>query len=312
MFRSIAGLFLWSVAVIGCAAAPKRLVIEGASVSVGPGAIVSGETGETVSFDELMADLKSARIIYVGEQHTHPAHHDIQLRILKALHAEFPDLTVGMEMFDVSYQEILNQWSAGALDEDTFLKKVHWYANWKYDASLYRDILAYVKDRHIGLAALNIPFCIPPKIAVGGIDTLSADEKKYLPSRIDTSDPEHRSYVQEIHRMHHVRGREDFENFYAAQCAWEDGMAEAVARNARGSKMLVFVGNGHIYRKFGVPDRAFARTGSPFRTVYPIGVGNRVNLSDADYIWVTDDPDRPNPLRSHGPDPHLRSRPALR
>ena len=33
--------------------------------------------------------------------------------------------------------------------------------------------------------------------------------------------------------------------------------------------MVVLVGNGHIKEKFGVPDRAFALTQAPFRTIMP-------------------------------------------
>jgi uncharacterized iron-regulated protein len=84
-----------------------------------------------------------------------------------------------------------------------------------------------------------------------------------------------------------VKGRQDFENFYMAQCVWEDAMAETIAENLKQSKMVVLVGNGHIYRKFGIPQRAFNRTGRSFRTLHPVIVGGNAQLIDADYLWVT-------------------------
>ena len=81
-----------------------------------------------------------------------------------------------MEMFDHTYQDVLDMWSAGELDQKDFLKKSHWYANWRFDFSLYREILEFIKENHIRLVALNIPSHIPPKIREGGIDNLREDE----------------------------------------------------------------------------------------------------------------------------------------
>ncbi|HSO60041.1 MAG TPA: ChaN family lipoprotein, partial [Desulfobacterales bacterium] len=67
-----------------------------------PGTILSGRTGAPVSFDELMADVRTARVVYVGEMHTSARHHEIQLKVIRALHDEGIRLAVGMEMFDRS------------------------------------------------------------------------------------------------------------------------------------------------------------------------------------------------------------------
>ncbi len=235
-----------------------------------------------------MDDLAKVDVVYVGEQHTSAPHHDIQLRIIKALFHEDPRLVVGMEMFDRTYQPVLDQWSAGELDEQTFIEKVHWYANWRYDFALYRDILLYIRDNHIRLVALNLPFHIPKKIAVGGIENLAEADRKNMADTIDTSDTAHRSYVEAIFQHHKPRGRNNFEYFYMAQCAWEDTMAESIALNIGSSKMVVLAGNGHIVKKFGIPNRAFSRTQKPFKTIYPETAGGKIQMDAADYIWVTE------------------------
>jgi uncharacterized iron-regulated protein len=241
-----------------------------------------------MGFDRLVDDLRQVQVVYVGERHVDPAHHQIQLKIIQAL-AEMPEpLAIGMEMFDQTYQSVLDRWSAGDLDQDLFLKQVHWYANWRYDFSLYQPILDYVREHRLQLIGLNIPFHIPPKISIGGLDSLSSEDKGHLPQSIDTSDPAHRSYVEAIFRQHHhIKGRQDFEYFYAAQCVWEDAMAEAIERHLNQGQMVVLAGNGHIIHKFGIPKRAFARNRKAFRTVYLADAGSQVELSFADYIWVT-------------------------
>lgn len=246
--------------------------------------IVSAKTGQSISFETMISELSMANVIYVGEQHANPAHHTAQLKIIQALMKDNPDLVVGMEMFSVPYQPVLDEWTAGYSDESAFLRKTQWYANWKFDYALYRDILNFIKEHHIHLTALNIPFHIPPKIAVGGLDNLPADDKKYLPKTIDLQNQAHRAYVENIFKRHPLsQGRESFEDFYAAQCVWEDAMAESLVEY---KKMIVLAGNGHIFRKFGIPDRAFQRNGLPFKTVILISNEKELDLSAGDYLWL--------------------------
>jgi len=273
----------------GCAVAPQKLNLEGKPDAYEAGAIVSSTGAAAVSFEQLMEDLETSRVVYVGETHTNPEHHNVQLKIIQALFENTPNLAVGMEMFDHSYQDVLDLWSAGKLDEQEFLRKVHWYANWRFDFSLYKGILEFIKANHIRLVGLNIPNHIPPKIREGGIASLRDDETKHLPQDLDLSIKAHREYVQKVfeNHRHHFRGEVEFENFYAAQSVWEDAMAQAIAENLNADVMVVLAGNGHIQFKYGIPQRAFKRTGASFRTVYPASAGRSVTPDIADYIWVT-------------------------
>ncbi|MDF1591536.1 MAG: ChaN family lipoprotein [Desulfobacterales bacterium] len=265
----------------------KKLVIQDSLKEFETGTIVSAETATPITFEVLIDELKDVRVIYVGENHIDPAHHQIQLDIIRALAQERPDVSVGMEMFDRSYQPILDQWSGGLLQQDEFVKKTHWYGNWRYPYELYADILDFVKAKNLRLVALNLPFHIPPKIRMGGIDSLMEGDSAYLPKEIDTTHPAHRAYLEEVFKQHHGRVGDNFESFYQAQCAWEDVMAESVALHLKGEVIVVLAGNGHIIRKFGIPNRAFKRSGTPFRTIYLAPAGSTVTRDVADYIWVT-------------------------
>jgi uncharacterized iron-regulated protein len=280
-------LFGFVLALSACTMKPALLKIEGIDTPMAAGTIVDSSIGQPISFDEFIGQLAEARVVYVGERHTDRSHHQIQLRIIRALVERGMNIRVGMEMFDHTYQAVLDQWSAGGLEWEAFLKKCHWYANWKFDDTLYKDILVYIQERHLKLIGLNIPFCIPSKIAVGGLENLSEQDRAQLPVQIDTTVPEHRTYMEEIFKMHQMKGRDDFENFYAAQCAWEDGMAQAVADNLEQATMVVLAGNGHIVRKFGIPERAFKRSRAPFRTIYLAAPQMPVSLADGDFIWIT-------------------------
>jgi uncharacterized iron-regulated protein len=271
----------------GCAVRKEAVQVQGLSGSFEAGQIISTRAQKPVSFEEMMADLVTVQVVYVGESHKDPQHHAIQLKIVQALYDARQDLVLGMEMFDHTYQEVLDAWRAGRLDQEDFLKKTHWYANWRYDYDLYADILQFARDRGIRLVGLNIPFHIPPKIAAGGIDSLGRQDRSHLPASVDTSNGDHRAYVEKIFKMHRLRGGGDFETFYEAQCVWEDAMAEVVARESQLAPMAVLAGNGHIIRKYGIPDRAHSRNGASFRTVVPVAPGRAAALDQGDYLWLT-------------------------
>ncbi len=254
-----------------------------------PGTIIDTQRNKAVSFEDMMKDLETVRIVYVGESHTNMAHHEIQLQVLRALHDRLPDICVGMEMFARPYQDILERWSAAEISEDVFLRKTHWYANWRYDFSLYRPLLHYIRENHISLYALNIEFHIPSRIAAGGEDNLLPYQKQQLPDRMNLSDDDHRNYVRGVYEHHgeHVTGQYRFEDFYAAQVVWDEVMAESITRFIGDRVMLVFTGKGHITDYFGIPRRAWNRGGLSYRTILPQGESETIRFSAADYIWIT-------------------------
>jgi len=265
----------------------KPAAIEKPAATYHPGTILSAETGEPVTFEEMMDDLASAQVIYVGERHTNPRHHDIQLEIIQALHQRGLPLAVGMEMFDRTYNPVLEQWPQGELEESELIEQTHWYANWRYDYALYRPIMDFVRTEQVPLIGLNIPFHLPGKIATGGLNNLQPSDRDFLPEDIDLSDEAHRAYVQEVFSRHKMRGRDNFDYFYEAQATWDEAMAESIVGALNSETLVVIVGAGHIVNKFGIPNRAYRRSQVPFRTVYLAEAGQEFELSHGDFVWIT-------------------------
>jgi uncharacterized iron-regulated protein len=269
---------------------PSFVMIEEIPRPFMEGEIVQVKTGQVASFEEMIEDFRKVHIVYVGETHINRAHHDIQLKILQELFAKNRSVRVGMEMFERSYQPILDQWSSGSLTEETFLKKVNWEENWSFDFSLYRDILYFIRENHINFTALNIPPEIVKKVATHGLASLSEEERAQIAQDIDLSDAEHRTFARERFAEHDIEGLHGFDNFYKAQCVWDDSMAESVAKMVESDKkdipIVIFAGNGHIER-FGIPKRVQRRVNVSDMTVMPVAVGATVKQTAADYIWVT-------------------------
>ena len=284
---SLFNAFLFGFIFHGCATPPKKLMLRDIEKSYLQDTIIFSKDQEQIGFETLMHHLRHVRVIYVGERHSDQSHHDIQLKILKSFYEVYPDICVGMEMFDKSYQHVLDQWSKGQLDESELLKRSHWYANWRYPFALYRDLLLFIRENNIPLIGLNIPFHMPPKIAIGGVENLLEHDRQFLPEIINKSVEDHRKYIEKIYEIHKLRRRDNFETFYEVQCVWEDTMAEMVAIHSRKKPMIVLTGNSHIIYKFGIPNRAFQQNPLPFKTIYLAPAGESAELGYADYIWVT-------------------------
>ncbi len=291
--RLLVGLALAGLAWEGCAVTPEpplNLSIRDTNQQFAVDTIISTRDRTTVSFDEMLADLGQVRVVFVGEVHDHPVHHEIQARLVRALHDIHPGLAVGMEMFDHRYDPVLAQWAAGELEREDLIQKTHWYvrcAGWGFDFDLYAPIFEAIRDNHIRLVGLNVPGGISSKISKGGLENLLPEDRRLVAEEIDLSNTAHRAYVEETYNTNPHHMVVSFDYFYEAQCAWEDTMAQSIVRKMGDDPMLVVIGNGHIIRKYGVPDRVHTRNQAAFRTVYLASVGSVVDWDYADYIWVT-------------------------
>lgn len=290
--RIIACLTLFFL--VSCSTMPKQmsnqLTIKSTGESFHVDTIISAHNGQPVSFEAMMEDLVGVRVVYVGETHINSHHHLIQKRLIETLHQQHPDLTVGMEMFDHRYDPVLAQWSNGTFDREAFIQKAHWKVRgtgWRFPFELYAPIFETIQLKDIRLVGLNVPGWIPAKISASGLTSLLPDERQMLATEIDTSIEDHRTYVEAVFTSNPHHQIKSFDYFYEAQCAWEDTMAESIARKLGQGPMVVVVGNGHIQYKYGVPNRAYKRNQASFRTIYLASVGAEVDLDLADYIWVT-------------------------
>lgn len=269
-------------------------VLQASPVPLKAGDILHSQTGERVSFQELMADLREQRIIYVGETHVSQADHDIQKQIMAALFAENKDLTLAMEMFPRRYQGVLDRWSAGSIGEAQFIEEAEWQKIWGYPFSLYRGLLTFAGDGHIKILAINAPPEVVRKISHNGLASLDPDERAQIAGDFDFTKTEHRNMIQNEYDQHPQEHFKDFQSFYEAQLAWEETMAETLAQylEARpaGAQLLVIIGNGHIINKSGVPQRTYRQLPVDYKTIVtiPVDAGEEsIEPALADYVWIT-------------------------
>jgi aminopeptidase N len=240
------------------------------------------------TIDDIIPQVALSRIIYVGEIHDQFAHHMNQLKVIKKIHEAGYKVAVGMEMFQKPFQQVVDDYLAGRIDEPSFLKKTEYFSRWGYDYNLYKPIVDYLKQQGIPLVALNIDGDLTRKVAREGMYDLSDKQKKRLPSDMNFSNETYRKNLNQVFVGHHKqKDLKDFNYFLQAQMVWDEGMAESAYQflvSHPAHKMVILAGNGHVRHKYGIPDRLYRRNHEPFTVVVQ---DEDIEDGVADYVLLT-------------------------
>jgi uncharacterized iron-regulated protein len=298
MMRTLS-ILLVAAAATACASASKKADttetprFEPVSVAPGEVRILRGTDGSEIDFDLLAGEIGKRKVVYVGEQHNNDYQHAFQLRVVKRMYEQSPDLAIGMEMFQRPSQAALDAFVLGEIDEKEMLRRTEYFLRWGWDYLYYRPILLFARENGIPVIALNAPTEVRRKVGSSGLDSLTPGEREQIASEIDLTIEAHRTYLEKIWEMHPM-GNRSFENFYAAQCVWEDTMAESIARSLEGRpnrRVVVIVGGGHVRQRYGIPLRAERRGAAPYAillgTTPSEPIDKYVAEDFADYLFVT-------------------------
>jgi uncharacterized iron-regulated protein len=239
-----------------------------------------------ISFDAMIADISSARIIFIGEDHTNIDHHRNQSDVIKALHEKGIPLFIGLEMFRKKEQENLDKWISGRMKEKDFIAL--FYENWGYEWGLYKDIFLYARAKKIPLVGLNVPKAITRKVGQKGFQSLTKEELSELPPGI-TCELDQR-YMDFIKIIFAHKGENDkaFRNFCEAQVLWDQAMAWHLAQYLEKNPdrtVVVLAGTVHVW-KYGIPRQLQKYANVYYKVILPDIPGNSgiITEEDADYL----------------------------
>lgn len=204
-------------------AAPGAAALSGTTAVPGASAVPLGEDqlldtrtlvvdlANLTNLEALIPRLADRRVVFVGEAHDRYEDHLNQLAIIRGLHQRGADLAIGMEMFQQPFQEALDAYIAGEIDEDEMLRRTDYFERWRFDYRLYRPILRFAREQGIPVVALNLEREITTKVGDGGLEALSAEERARIPAVIDRDDPAYRARVKGVFDLHPRRGKEPSE-----------------------------------------------------------------------------------------------------
>jgi uncharacterized iron-regulated protein len=255
------------------------------------------DLGTLSDIEGLVARLGDRRVVLVGEIHDRYEHHLNQLAIIRGLHARDPNLVIGLEFFQQPYQESLDRYVAGEIDERELLRQTEYFQRWRFDYRLYRPILEFARQQGIPLLALNIPGEITNKVRRLGMEGLSDEERAWIPESLDRSNPAYEARIRKVYDQHPPMAEGSFETFLEAQLLWDEGMAERAARYLEEhpeKRMVILAGSGHLEYGDGIPDRLERR--APVETAIVIN-GLRPNIGPdlADYLLLPERVELPRP-----------------
>ncbi len=228
------------------------------------------------TLNSILPALTRNRVIIVGETHSAYSHHLNQLEIVREMHRRHPDMAIGMEYFQWPFQNIIDQYIAGEIDEPTLLRNSEYFDRWRFDYRMYRPIMEYARNNRIPVVALNVPAELTRKIAVKGLAGLSDEERSQLPAQIDRADEAYRKRLRTVYDAHPRHEHSNFEHFLDAQLAWDEGMSQRAAdylQQHSGRKMVILAGNGHT-----------VRSAIPARLARKAGIGSAIIINGADSV----------------------------
>jgi uncharacterized iron-regulated protein len=212
--------------------------------------------------DTVVGRLADARVVFVGEQHDRYEHHLTQLEIIRRMRQRYPQLAIGMEVFQQPFQAYLDAYVAGELSETELLRDTEYYSRWGIDFRLYAPILRYAREQRLPVVALNLPREITRQVGRAGIESLSEQDRAQLPAELDRSDTDYEQRLSQVFDSHSHENGQSFEHFLQVQLLWDEGMAQRAADYLEvhpEQRMVVLAGNGHLTYGSGIPQRLLRR-----------------------------------------------------
>jgi uncharacterized iron-regulated protein len=215
----------------------------------------------------LFSELARRPVVLLGESHDNAEHHRWQLHTLAALHAVHPNLVLGFEMFPRRVQNALDQWVAGELTAEEFLKRSEWSRVWGFDAELYLPIFHFARMHRVPMIALNVERSLVARVGEAGWASIPPSEREgvtdpALPSA-QYRETLYESFLEHLPKDHPARKRAkpdytdpDYLRFVESMQLWDRAMAQAIAQQRKGADpplVVGIMGSGHLQSGFGVP-----------------------------------------------------------
>jgi uncharacterized iron-regulated protein len=260
-------------------------------------------------FEAMLAEIARADVAFVGEQHNDPATHRIERAILEGLARRRGNVVVAMEMFERDTQPALDEYLAGRLSEEDFLKTSRPWPNYLTD---YRPLVEFARVHQWKVIASNTPRRIAAQVSREGLNAARPDsetERKLIAAEFSCPmDDYFKRFAEAMGKghptAHQQQGEEKqadkkqeeeqravLERFYYAQCVKDETMSESIANAltgqsdvqgaaqdaAQGRPLVVhYNGSFHSDYRLGTASRAVRRL--PKSTVKVISVVPVENL----------------------------------
>ena len=234
--------------------------------------------GSETTLCALVASIRNSDVAFLGEIHTDRVAHRIEALLLEMTFDE--NLTLSLEMFETDVQFVLDEYLAGLINEDHFLKSSRAWENYNSD---YRALVEFSKKNNVNIIAANAPSRYVNMVSRLGKDSLLSlpeETKKFLPplpypdaslgyeERFKETMSFHNLPSEPSRSVQDAPGNEmeadqsevfqDYlTKFLEAQSLWDTSMAWSIASHLRanpGRRVMNINGSFHTDYSLGIPE----------------------------------------------------------
>lgn len=275
---------------------------------------IARSDGKRADEAAVLAAMRRADVIILGETHDNPEHHAIQARLLTELTKSGRRPAVVFEQIDRTRQDDLDRAQrlpAGSARIEaigaTFAKGWDWPA--------YRPLVEIAVDAQLPIRGGNVDRSALRPLVKEGWETIAEGIRNHL--AIDAAwNPERDAYLTKVIDETHCNAIDNAlrDGLVRAQRLRDATIADAVlsARGYESRPVVLITGRGHARSDAGVPRYVAAR--EPALRVVSIGISeveagaatfapylkDRADGVPHDFLWLTARFDRPDPCAAFG------------
>lgn len=240
---------------------------------------------EPVRYEDVLSDLSTARVVYVGERHGLERHHAIQAQLIDDLGRRGVKLVLALEQLEAHQQTHLDRYARGEVDFEKLAELTAWEKHWRGHVQ-YKQALEAARRHKSPIIALNARAETIRQIArSGGVGKLEKKLRDELPAEMALSDPSYEKLLRLQMPVHAAATADRLQPMIEAQIARDEAMAarlvEFLASEAgRGRTAIVLCGASHAAYGLGMPARVRRHVPSVQDWIVLLSESGEVELSE--------------------------------
>lgn len=254
--------------LLGCSSMKRKfaiavLIAAAVSSAMGQAAgvkfTVFDSKGNPATLEAVVAAAGTADAVFIGEFHDDAVGHAFQLAVFEGVVNRYSagrPVALSLEMFERDVQVVLDEYLAGQITEDHFLRSSRPWGNYKTD---YRPLVELARQKRLSVIAANAPrryVNIVSRLGPASVENLSGNAKKWLaPLPVAVSSTAYANKFKAAMEGAPSPANAPHGAALASQTLWDATMADSAARWLRKNKrgLIVHLNGGfHTESRLGL------------------------------------------------------------
>ena len=259
--------------------------------------IYSIKSAQCLSDEKFIQNIEPYQVIFFGDHHGSKKLHESISHMIRLLSQKGYKIHLANEWFTPAKNNILDEYSTGAIDDKEFIEKIKWDTKSRFTFDIFMPIYHAIRETKGKLYGINLSKKERNLISDEDTKSMSRDEILFF-KNLDTNITAHKTlyapFFSDCHKpKKNESNKECIERMYRVQIAWDTKMAKEsllLVKNILKSpkdKLIVFAGASHVAYGLGI-NLHFARESNiPFVTIVPQSKTQKsVQHVEADFIYM--------------------------